>query len=229
MHIVETNRTLPIDLEGTSDELALDYIRAGHPQAYEVIMRRYNQRLYRITRSILHHDGTAQDAVQNAYITAYYKLERYTPTGRFSAWLTRIAINEALMIKRKAENRLVDSFNADNVESFTSKQHDPANVYANKELARLIETALVQLPEEFRQVFVLRSIEQLSTHETAECLDINETTVKTRLHRARSQLQQILNKHIHQAGLHIYEFAGQRCDAIVSAVLAKLNENHQAR
>lgn len=223
MHTTEKSRTPPIDLDDTSDELAITFVRAGQTQAYEVIMRRYNQRLYRITRSILHHDGAAQDAIQNAYITAYYKLDSYIPTGNFGAWLTRIAINEALMIKRKAENRLVDSLHSDNVEPFISKQHDPASVYANKELASLIETALVQLPEAFRIVFVLRSIQQLSTHETAECLGITDTTVKTRLHRARNQLQQVLSKHIDQAGLHVYEFAGQRCDNIVRTVLAKLD------
>ena len=223
MDTLEKNNTMAIDLEGTSDELAISYVRAGYTKAYEVIMRRYNQRLYRITRSILQSDDAAQDAMQNAYITAYYKLDIYTPTGRFGAWLTRIAINEALMIKRKPDNRMPGTLEASNIETLFSTGSDPASVYANKELARLIETSLAKLPEDFRIVFVLRSIQQLSTQETAACLDIPEATVKTRLHRARQQMQEILGQHIDQAGMQVYEFAGQRCDTIVRAVLKKLD------
>ena len=209
----------------TPDEVAIEQVLRGNTDAFEIIMRRYNQRLYRVARSILKDSDTAQDAIQQAYISAYYKLDTYipSPTGSFGAWLTRITINEALMIKRKPDNRIADrkqSFDDDNIPASST---EPTKVHANKELADLIESAIDKLPEEFRIVFILRAIQELSTRETAESLDINETTVKTRLHRARNMMQETLNQHIEQAGMHVHEFAGQRCDHMVRTVLEKLH------
>jgi len=214
----------PIGTKEISDEQVIKLVSNGNCAAFEIIMRRYNQRLYRIARSILEDNDAAEDAVQQAYISAYYKLDNYTHTGRFGAWLTRITINEALMIKRKPEN--INSKNSATIDNdkVSGLITDPSTVYENKELAKLIESAIEHLPEEFRHVFVLRSIQQLSTKETADSLDINETTVKTRLHRARNIMQATLNKHIEKTGLYVYEFAGQRCDNIVNTVLKKLVE-----
>lgn len=210
------NTTLP-------DETVIELIRAGNTTAYEIIMRRYNQRLYRISRSILSDNDAAQDAVQQAYISAYYKLDSYTHTGSIGAWLSKITVNEALMIKRKPDNRMVDSIETLENDSFAQTLNNPATTHANKELATLIETAVEKLPDDFRYVFVLRAIQQLSTRETADSLGINEATVKTRYHRARNLMQSTLNQHIEQTGMHVYEFAGQRCDHIVNSVLKHLD------
>ena len=207
----------------TPDEVAIEQVCAGNTNAFEIIMRRYNQRLYRIARSILHDNDVAQDAVQQAYISAYSKLGSYKPTGSFGAWLTRITINEALMIKRKPDNRIAEVKQILDNDKLPIASTEPMTVHANKELATLIETAIDKLPEEFRHVFILRIIQELSIRETAESLDINETTVKTRLHRARNIMQQTLNQHIEQAGMHVFEFAGQRCDRMVRTVLNKLS------
>lgn len=126
------------------------------------------------------------------------------------------------MIKRKPDNRITEINNSLDNDRISDTGTDPVTVHANKELAVLIESAIEKLPEEFRYVFVLRAIQQLSTKETAESLEINETTVKTRLHRARNLMQNSLNQHIEQAGMHVFEFAGQRCDRIVRTVLKKL-------
>jgi len=210
------------DIESVTDEVAIEHVRTGNTKAFEIIMRRYNQRLYRIARSILTDNDAAQDAVQQAYISAYYKLDTFTPNGNFGAWLTRITINEALMIKRKPDNRIAETKQILDDDKIAAAGSDPATVYANKELAVVIESAIDKLPEEFRYVFILRTIQQLSTRETAESLAINEATVKTRLHRARSLMQHTLNQHLEQAGMHVFEFAGKRCDRMVRIVLEKL-------
>lgn len=206
-----------------SDESVIEQILIGNTNAFEIIMRRYNQRLYRIARSILINNDAAEDAVQQAYISAYFKLDSYIPSGSFGAWLTRITINEALMIKRKPDNRYAETKDIIDDDKIASTQSDPMSVQTNKELGGLIEAAVDKLPAEFRHVFILRAIQQLSTRETAESLAIDETTVKTRLHRARNMMQQTLNQHIAKAGLHVHEFAGQRCDNMVKAVLEVLH------
>lgn len=223
MPTTETSLTTA-EITTLPDEIVIELIRTGNTGAYEIIMRRYNQRLYRIARSILTDNDAAQDAVQQAYISAYYKLDSYIHTGSIGAWLSRITINEALMIKRKPENRIVDSIDTLENDSFAQTSNSPATTLANKELAILIETAVEKLPDVFRYVFVLRAIQQLSTKETAESLGINEATVKTRYHRARNLMQTTLNQHIEQTGMHVYEFAGQRCDHIVSSVLKCLEK-----
>ena len=99
---------------------------------------------------------------------------------------------------------------------------DPVDRVANRELAGLIEHAVDTLPDEFRSVFVLRAIQQLSVKETSVSLGINEATVKTRLHRARNLMQKALDKHIAAAGMSVFEFAGRRCDSMVGNVLERL-------
>lgn len=205
-----------------SDDEAVLMIRAGNTNAFEIIMRRYNQQLYRIARSILKNNHAAQDAVQQAYIAAYYKLDSYTSSTRFSAWLTRITINEALMMKRKPDNQIAEE-NTLNNELLSDTSTDSSTIHANNELATLIESAVEKLPEDFRYVFVLRSIQELSTKETAECLNINEATVKTRLFRARNLMQHTLSEHIEKSGMQVFEFAGKRCDNIVKTVLKRIN------
>ena len=168
------NKTRPISTpDGITDEMVIDNIRQGSINDYEIIMRRYNQQMFRIARSILGDDDSAQDAMQQAYISAFYNLDSYIPHGCFAAWLSRITLNESLMIKRKPDNRkraMDINYINDNL---TTTENEPSSVYANQELATLIEHAIDDLPQDFRLVFILRSIQQLSTQETAASLDIN--------------------------------------------------------
>lgn len=220
-NIVTTQK--PINDYDITDDSVVELVRQGKIEAYEIIMRRYNQRLFRTARSILCDDGAAQDAVQESYIAAYLRLPTYTAGSSFSAWLTRITINEALMIKRKASHRIGQLSDQLTEDSTLTSGYDPMHIHANRELAGLIETAIDALPDQFRTVFVLREVQQLSITETALSLDIPEATVKTRLHRARSIMQTNLNRHIKDVGLHAFEFAGQRCDQIVINVFRRLN------
>jgi len=205
-----------------TDESIIENILAGNLHSFELIMRRYNQRLYRVAYSVLGDADAAQDAVQQAYIKAYFKLDTYVKTKSFSAWITKITLNEALMIKRKPDNRDTEMNHDIDQEFSAEKTDDPANIGANKELTLLIESAINKLPDDFRHVFVLRAIQSLSVKEISECLEIKESTVKTRYHRARNLMQQNLNVHIEQAGLQVFEFAGKRCDNIVNSVLNKI-------
>lgn len=204
------------------DESVVELVRRGDVSAYEVIMRRYNQRLFRAARSILCDDGAAQDAVQEGYIAAYFRLATYTAGSNFSAWLTRITINEALMMKRRSSHRMTKLSEELTDDTAHAAGHDPVDIHANRELAGLIETAIDSLPDPFRTVFVLRDVQQLTITETALCLEIPEATVKTRLHRARNIMQSNLHKHIKDVGLHAFEFAGQRCDQIVLNVFKRI-------
>lgn len=202
------------------DETLIARIRTGDTGAYEIMLRRYNRRLFRVTRSILRDDDDAQDAMQEAYMRAFTNIGDYRTPGNFGAWLTRIAVNEALMKKRRDRRYTSDE------DETTAQEPAPGpgteELAANGELRRLIEVAVDRLPESFRTVFVLRAIEQLSVEETATCLDIPAATVKTRFHRARGLMQQALDHYIDAAGLTVFDFAGPRCDRMVAGMLARL-------
>ncbi|HEX7045483.1 MAG TPA: RNA polymerase sigma factor [Burkholderiales bacterium] len=208
-----------------ADDELVARLRAGDASAYEPLMRRYNRRLYRVARSILRDDDAAQDAIQEAYVRAFTQLESYRTPGNFGAWLTRIAVNEALMRQRK-DRRYTALEGADDTDEaatpLLSAAGTPEELAAGGELRRLIEAAVDRLPDGFRTVFMLRAIEQLSVEETAASLDIPVATVKTRFHRARALMQRALRRHIEAAGLKAFDFDGPRCDAIVANVLERL-------
>ncbi|HEY8555667.1 MAG TPA: RNA polymerase sigma factor [Burkholderiales bacterium] len=207
-----------------ADDELVARLRAGDASAYEPLMRRYNRRLYRVARSILRDDDAAQDAIQEAYVRAFTQLESYREPGNFGAWLTRIAVNEALMRQRKDRRytALEGVDDTDEAASLSSADGTPEDLAAGGELRRLIEAAVDRLPDGFRTVFMLRAIEQLSVEETAASLEIPVATVKTRFHRARALMQRALRRHIEAAGLKAFDFDGPRCDAIVANVLERL-------
>jgi RNA polymerase sigma-70 factor, ECF subfamily len=210
------------------DDQLVELAKTQDPHAFEVLMRRYNRRLFRIARSVLRHDAAAEDAVQEAYIRAFTHLNRYKPAGRFDAWLTRIAFNEALMNRRKLRNEVsledVDERvlqGADQDDGETGAEHvDTASA------RRLLEQAVDALPEHFRTVFMLRAVEQLSIHDTAACLGLSAATVKTRMHRANLRLRADLTRRLRRQSVSIFEFDGARCDRIVFAVHARLRTQH---
>lgn len=222
------SRVSPIRLAAElPDDAVIARVRRGDTALYEIIIRRHNRRLYRAVRSILRDDDAAQDAMQEAYVRAYTHLDAYREQGHFAAWLTRIAVNEALMRKRK-DGRYVplDTSTADEEDTVQPKEIanevTPERLAGGGELRRLIESAVDRLPDGFRAVFVLRAIEQLSVNEVASCLDIPEATVRTRYHRARDLMRRNLDRYIDAAGENAFDFAGARCDRMVASVLARL-------
>lgn len=217
----------------SGDMVLVDRARRGDAIAFELIMRRYNQRLYRLARGILRNGAEAEDAVQEAYVRAYEKLGDFVgPTG-FGSWLGRIVINEALG-RRRWSGRLV--FLEDYVAAMTAKarpegwtdamrsqEPSPERLAANSELSRLLESAVNSLPDKFRMVFILRAVEGMNVMETAEMLSIRPETVKTRFHRARQLLQDRLGAEFDALMPAIYPLGGAHCDRVVSMVLRRLD------
>ncbi len=209
-----------------SDEDIIKRIKKGDINAYGSIMRRYNQRIYRIARSIVSDDAAAMDIVQEAHIKAYTKLENFQESGSFIAWLVSITRNEALMYLRKHKREV--SMPDDEMEIVRQAKQDsppmnnkglPDRFLENKQLQKLIDQNIDALPENFRTVFILRAIEQFSVKETAKILEINQITVKTRYFRARRLLRGQIQTYLDAAGMKIYEFGGDHCDIIVKNVM----------
>jgi RNA polymerase sigma-70 factor (ECF subfamily) len=156
-------------------------------------MRRYNQRLYRAARAILLNDADAEDAVQQAYLNAYRHLDQFEGRARFSTWLTRIVLYEAMSRRRRARGQPIGSGCDEQIDRAASAAPTPEHQTYARELGTLLDAALAALPHGYRAVFMLREIDGLNTAETARQLRLNQATVKTRLHRARDLLQRRLH------------------------------------
>lgn len=211
------------------DDLALvQRALAGEGNAFRLIMRRNNQRLYRLARGIVHDDSEAEDVVQEAYVRAFAHLRDFRGDASLSTWLSRIAINEALGRVRNARRQAdldpgVETPTEAQVIPFPlNAEFDPERNVAQRQIVQLVEAAIDALPDEFRTVFVARVVEGLSIEETADLLDIVPETVKTRLHRARVMIRKQLDRQIGPVLLEAFPFAGRRCDRLVAAVVQRL-------
>ncbi|MDX2464224.1 MAG: RNA polymerase sigma factor [Porticoccus sp.] len=212
-----------------SDVTLSQRMATGDTAALELLMRRYNQSLYRAARSILKDDNEAEEAVQDAYLKAYRNIGSYRSDAKLSTWLTRIAINEALTRVRK-RNRRAEILYLDGAvpqaEEDTVMQQNtayaPEHAVLRTEVRHLIEQKIDSLPDTFRCVFVLRALEDLTVEETAACLNIPEATVRTRHFRARGLLREALAREIDFNLENAFGFAGSRCDRIVANVLERL-------
>jgi RNA polymerase sigma-70 factor (ECF subfamily) len=225
------------DAAALADAGLVTRVRAGDPAGFEVIMRRHNQRLYRLARGILRNGSEAEDVVQEAYVRSYEKLDDFVGPNGFGAWLGKIVVNEALGRLRK-RGRVISlddhvrgsdgSVSHHRVETMIATQPDPERLAASGELRRLIENAIDSLPDDFRMVFALRAVEGLNVSETARYLSIRPETVKTRFHRARRLLQSALGAQFDTYMPSAFAFAGPRCDRIVPAVLGRLGYPFEA-
>jgi len=224
-------KTISVPPENVTDEEIIEQIKAGDVNAYGSIMRRYNQRMFRIARSIVTNDAAARDCVQEAHIKAYTRLQEFLGPGNFFAWLARITRNEALMFLRKHKREV--AMPEDDIQALDESEfhHKPDNISCmpdtsleNKQLQKLINQNIDTLPENFRTVFVLRAIDQMSVKETAEILGINQITVKTRYFRAKRLLRGQLQKYLDAAGMKVYEVGGFHCDMIVFNVLSRIKQ-----
>jgi RNA polymerase sigma-70 factor, ECF subfamily len=208
------------------DLLLVERARGKEIRAFETLMRRYNQRLYRISRSIVSDPETAETVVQDAYLLAFSDIERYEPTGKFGAWLARLAFNQALALRRTVRPGAIAAAAAAAAEA-SSAEGDTSGSGADGHgdappSRQVLEQAIDSLPEVFRTVFVLRAIEGISGIETAACLGINETTVRTRLYRAQRRLRIDWTQHAPAERSELFELTSTRGDHIVSRVLGRL-------
>jgi RNA polymerase sigma-70 factor (ECF subfamily) len=221
MEILERAR-----IEGWTDEQVVERVVAGETELYEIIMRRYNQRLYRVVISILRDIDETKDVMQDAYVRAYQHLGQFESRAPFATWLTRIAVHEALARLRKRSRIQQLDLDMDEGEisvEFTSPPVDPEQTTSNAELARLLEESLMSLPKQFRTVLMLRDVEELSTAETAEALSLTEENVKVRLHRGRALLRRDLMERVGTKAKEAFPFMGQRCDRVVKRVFDRLS------
>lgn len=210
------------DQSELEDEAVLDRVRHGETELFEVVMRRYNRRVYRVVRAIVRDDDEASDVTQEAHVNAFMHLRDFSGRARFSTWLTRIAVHEALArVRRRSRLESLDDTDSEDV-LMTSSSPGPEDRASNGELRVLLERAVDSLPEVFRTTFVLRSIENLSVAETAEILGVPEDTVKTRHYRARERLQTWLSHRVGGALPVLFDFDGERCDRVVSNVLSRV-------
>lgn len=200
--------------------------------AFELVMRRYNGRLFRIARAILKDDAAAEDALQEAYLDAFRHIEGYQGEAALGTWLTRITINQALMRLRKRRRDPVivpfeDRSDRPGDEAGAGELPDrgvepPPQAAWRAEIRALLEQRLDELPVAFRTVFIMREVEDMTVEETAACLGVPAATVRTRLFRARALLREALARDIDSAAVEVFGFAGERCDRIVAAVRARL-------
>ena len=223
------------DVVAASDDAALVSRAAqGDQDAFAQIMRRYNQRLYRLAVSVMGDASEAEDVLQESYVRAFYAFSTYSGAGSLGAWLARIVRNEAIDRVRSRDSRrshvaIEADLGGSSGEDETNVAHDPLQrltdpqaLAANAELRRLLERAIQRLPEQFRTAFVLREVEGLSVEQTAEYLGIPTSTVKTRDHRARNLLRAYLSENIDATIPQTFPFLGARCDQLVQRVLHRL-------
>ncbi len=211
--------------DSLSDESIVERVKAGDFASFELIMRRYNQRLFRIVRSIVQDDHEAEDVVQETYILAYEHLRQFEGRAKFSTWLTRIAVHEASRIRRRIHRaRGLGSTQSEGLHMVVDSETEDAEAELSRsELGELLRQMVESLPTALRVVFTLRLVEGLSTDETAECLSLSTENVKIRLYRARSLLRQRIDERIGGEVRQLYQFDGERCDRIVQRVLSRLS------
>lgn len=210
----------PEKLNAITDEELIARILSGEKRLFELLIRKYNQRLYRIGMSVLNNETEAEDAMQTAYISAYEHLSSFEGRASFGTWIARIMLNQCYAQKQKNRYILSDFDHPDNFINMRT----PANEVANKELSNLLEKAIAQLPEKYRSVFVLREIEDMSVRETSVALNIEEPNVKVRLNRAKVMLRENLNSYMKD---QVYHFHLTRCDRIVYHVMHHLGTLQQ--
>jgi RNA polymerase sigma-70 factor (ECF subfamily) len=214
-------------LQHLTDDQLVERARAHNLDAFEALMRRHNRRLFRVTRSVLLDGDSAQDAVQEAYLRIFTRLDAYQPTGKFGAWITRVALNEALMMRRQ-ERRNPISFDSGGTEALAAQETAASEAPTSDQFLEaaharaLLEHAVDALPENFRVVFMMRAVEGLDVRETAESLGVNATTVRTRLFRAQRLMRAELSRRLHGESSEIFDFGAQRCDRVVAFVMARM-------
>ena len=216
-------------LEAQDDATLARLVAGGSRAAFESLMRRYNRRLYRLARGSLRDDAEAKDALQEAYLCAYRAIGQYRGGAALATWLSRIVLNECLARKRRAARRS----NVVPIVSWESSTEVVANVadvaerpddaLARVQMRSVLERKISELPEIFRVVFMMRSVEELSVEESAQSLGISEESVRSRHFRAKGMLRESLARELDIAERDVFEFAGTNCDAIVAAVLARLD------
>jgi RNA polymerase sigma-70 factor (ECF subfamily) len=225
------------DIEALTDDQLIARILGGQPQLFEVFVRRFNRRLFRTIRAILHSDGDVEEVMQQAYVEAYAHLDQFAGRASISTWITRIAIHAAFAHLRRTRREQPTGADAEVLHSLAPEAQamgnqmtgeNPEQVASKRELRLVLENSVDALPEHYRLVFVLRALEELSVTATAECLELNEETVRTRFFRARSLLRKHVLAQMATTQSEAFDFHLSRCERVVTKVFERLGLERSA-
>ena len=213
--------------EPMTDEQVVERVLGGETALFELLMRRHNTRVYRAVRGVLGSEEDVEDAMQQAYVNAYTHLGQFAGRARFSTWLTRIALHEAIARARRRGTRMESGLageegREDEDVRLAAADPSPEHKAFSAELRTLLEEAIDALPPGYREVFMLREVEGLSTSEAADSLELTDEAVKTRLHRARALLKERLLARTGAEAADAFQFHAVRCDSVVSGVLERI-------
>jgi RNA polymerase sigma-70 factor (ECF subfamily) len=201
----------------TSDQELVDRVLAGDRAAFEPLVRRHNQRMYRAARAVTRSDSDAEDALQQAWLKVYKNLSQFRGDASFSSWSTRIAVHEAIASNRKRTPiaEVVD----------IASDQTPDTDLGRAQLGALLESCLSHLPQGNREVMVMRDVLELDTAETADLLGLSHEAVRVRLHRARAAVAATLTDLAHE----VYKFDGARCERITKFVMCNVLDEVDVR
>lgn len=205
-----------------ADEDVVRRVVAGEPELFEILLRRHNQRVYRVARGVLGDDAQAEDLAQEAWVRAYQHLGEFEGRARFSTWLVRIVLHEGWARSRKSKRFEPIADENETSEEYMSAAPDPESRALGSEMRGYLESAVDSLPDSYRVVLMLRDVEELSTAEVAETLGLSENAVKVRLHRARAMVREELANRVGEGVRETFPFLGARCDEMVRKVMLRV-------
>lgn len=206
-----------------SDKTIIERVVAGDVPLYELLVRRYNQRLYRVVRAVLRDDSEAEDVMQEAYVRAFQHLREFAGRSSFSTWLIRIGLHEALARRKKSARTDVVDFDSEETPQVKARpEESPEMQYAQAEAREVLEQSILALPEQYRMVLMMRDVEEMSTAETAAALELSEENVKVRLHRARAMVRRDLYERAGTTSSASFQFHAVRCDRVAGQVMRRI-------
>lgn len=206
---------------GIKDTEIIEEVLRGNKEQYALLMRKYNQRLYRIGKGYLKEEAEIEDVMQEAYIKAFQNLGGFKNRSQFSTWLTRIFINECLQALKKKKRETHANTNEGEMKTINlSDRKDPETESMTRELNKILEASISRLPEKYRSVFIMREVEKMSIEETSNALELTDSNVKVRLNRAKEMLRETL-MNTYPMG-QMFEFNLVRCDRVAKNVLARI-------
>jgi RNA polymerase sigma factor (sigma-70 family) len=222
MHAIKLNQT---EFDQLPDSAVVSRILSGEKVLFELLLRRHNQKLYRVIRSYLRDHQDIEDTMQETYLKAFNKLDQFRGDSGFSTWLIRIGINEALQRIKKNKNKSLQEFSADSgsqehLQLPDPREMNPEKIAIGKEMKNLIESAIDTLPEKYRLIYVLKEVQGMETAEMCACLGITENNAKVRIHRAKILMKERLLQLSSDA--EIFEFGNSRCDSLVNKIMRKI-------
>ena len=218
-------RKIDMSSQGTiPDFMVVQKVLDGETELFEILLRRYNELLYRTVRSYIDRPSDIDDVMQDTYIKAFQKLYQFKNESLFSTWLIRIGINEALQRKRKFKRyQMLDISNEKGIVQLADRSiMNPERKTMYAESVHIIEKAIDLLPEKYKIVYMLREVQDLEISEISDSLGLSNSNVKVRLHRARNMMKESVMKFSNAK--NAFEFGNSKCDRLVEQVMGKIQE-----